>query len=269
MKKLLVLFSLGALTFMGCKGEIPKVTIAGSTTVLPIAQATAESFMQEHSEVDVSVRGGGSSVGIVGIIEGTVDIGDASREAKSKEMEKARAEGVELVKHIVAFDGIAIVVDKSNDIGQISRADLQGVYCGKIINWKELGGIDKKIVVVSRDASSGTFETFVEKVMQKEKVVASSLKLGSNNAVVSSVKSTPGAIGYIGYGYINDEVNVLKVDGVMITKSGIKSGLYPISRSLQMYTNGLPTGMNGKYLDFVKSPAGQKIVAEQGFVEIN
>ncbi len=269
MKKLLVLLSVGVLALFGCKGEIQKVTIAGSTTVLPIAQATAESFMQVQADVDVSVRGGGSSVGIAGIIEKTVDIGNASRLAKGKELKKASADGVKLVKHIVAFDGIAIVVDKANQIGQISLSDLRDIYSGKITNWKELGGVDKQIVVVNRDASSGTFETFDKKVMNKQKVMASSLNLGSNNAVVSSVGSTPGAVGYIGYGYINDKVNVLVVDGVVISKDAIKSGAYPISRSLQMYTGGEPQGMVKCYLDFVKSSAGQKIVAKQGFVEIN
>ncbi len=269
MRKILVLLSVGMIALMGCKGDIKKVTIAGSTTVLPIAQATAEAFMQRNDNADVSVRGGGSSVGIASVIEGTVDIGDASRLAKGKEIQKAKAEGVDLVKHIVAFDGIAVIVDKSNEIGQISMEDLRDIYSGKIINWKELGGMDKEIVVINRDASSGTFETFEKKVMHKQKFVASSLKLGSNNAVVSSVKTTPGAIGYIGYGYINHGVNVLRVAGKVITKAGIKSGDYPISRSLQMYTNGQPKGMTKKYLDFVKSSAGQKIVSDQGFVAVN
>ncbi len=269
MRKVFILVGVMVVALLGCKPEIKKVSMAGSTTVLPIAQATAEAFMQEHQDVDVSVRGGGSSVGIAGVIQGTVDIGSASRLAKEKEQKKAQAAGVQLVKHIVAFDGIAVVVDKSNLIGQISLSDLADIYSGKISNWKELGAEDKKIVVISRDASSGTFETFEKRVMRKQKIVATALNLGSNNAVVSSVASTKGAIGYVGYGYIRSKVNVLKVEGVSISKKVIKSGEYPISRSLQMYTAGQPKGMVKTYLDFVKSKEGQKVVSGQGFVEIN
>ncbi len=271
MKKLLVLLMLVAVSgaCWGWGKKVEKVTIAGSTTVLPIAQATAEAFMDENDNADVSVRGGGSSVGIVSVLEGTVDIGAASRLAKDKELEKAKKSGVELTKHIVAFDGIAVITDKNNSIKKISLDDLRKIYNGTYTNWKQLGGKDQTIVVISRDASSGTFETFEGKVMNKEKIIASALNLGSNNAVVTSVKTTDGAIGYVGYGYIVPDVNVLVVDGVKISIETIKSGNYPISRSLQMYTNGEPKGMAKKYLDFVKSAEGQKIVAKQGFVEIN
>ncbi len=269
MKKIMILLIVSLMGIFGCGKNVEKVTIAGSTTVLPIAQSTAEAFMGENDNADVSVRGGGSSVGIVSVLEGTVDIGNASRLAKDKEIKKAKEANIDLVQHIVAFDGIAVITDRGNSVAEISLDDLRKIYSGEYTNWKQLGGSDQTIVVISRDASSGTFETFEKRVMHEEEIIASALNLGSNNAVVTSVKSTEGAIGYIGYGYIIPEVNVLNVDGVKISKEAIKSGEYAISRSLQMYTNGQPEGMAKKYLDFVKSAKGQKIVAKQGFVEIN
>ena len=212
MKKLVIiiaLLALVALPVFAKRGN--KITVAGSTTVLPIAQATAEIFMDNNPEINISVRGGGSSVGIAGIMAGTVDIGNASRHIKTKELASARESGIDPYEIVVANDGIAIVVHKNNSIKDLTLEQIKDIYTGKISNWKEVGGPSLPIVVISRDVSSGTFEVFNSLVLRKAKAVDSALMLASNNAVVSTIATTPGAIGYAGLGYVNETVNTVKV----------------------------------------------------------
>ncbi len=245
-----------------------RITIAGSTTVLPIAQATAEAFMDIHPDVNITVRGGGSSVGIASIISGTVDIGDASRHIKTKEILKAKELGVNPVENVIANDGIAVVIHPTNPIEKLSINQLKGIYTGKINNWKELGGPNMPIVVISRDVSSGTFEVFNKFILEGSKLKEGALMLASNNAVASTVATTPGAIGYVGLGYLNPKIKAIKVEGIMPTVKTVQNKTYPLSRTLHMYTNGKPKGLVKEYIDFVLSPAGQKIVEEMGFIKI-
>ncbi len=244
------------------------VRIAGSTTVLPIAQAGAEAFMDQFPEVNLTVRGGGSSVGIASIISGTADIGDASRNIKNKEIVQARENGVNPVEHAVANDGIAIVLHKSNPVKALTTDQVQAIYTGKISNWSEVGGPNKPIVCISRDVASGTFEVFNKLVLRGQKQISGALMLASNNAVATTVADTPGAIGYAGIGYLTDRISAIKIDGVMPSEATIKSGTYPIARQLYMYTNGKPKGWTKKFIDFILSAEGQKIVEEQGFVAL-
>ncbi|MCF7859091.1 MAG: PstS family phosphate ABC transporter substrate-binding protein [Candidatus Cloacimonetes bacterium] len=268
MKKIILILAVLALVivpvFAGKEGN--NLTIAGSTTVLPIAQSCAEAYMNIHTEANISVRGGGSSLGIANVIAGTVDIGDASRHAKTKEKAQARAQGVNLVENVVANDAIAIIVNPSNTIDTITIEQIKGIYSGSITNWKDLGGKSQPIVVVSRDVSSGTFEVFNEKVMGGSQVLDSALMLASNNPVATTVKDTPGAIGYVGIGYLSSNVKGLMINDVMPSKETVLNKTYPIARTLHMYTNGRPRGMAKKYIDFVLSPAGQKLVEENGFI---
>ena len=269
MKKLVIiiaLLALVALPVFAKRGN--KVTVAGSTTVLPIAQATAEVFMDNNPEINISVRGGGSSVGIAGIMAGTVDIGDASRHIKSKELASARENGVNPYENIVANDGIAIVVHKNNSLRDLTLDQIKDIYTGKISNWKEVGGPAMPIVVISRDVSSGTFEVFNSLVLKNSKAIGGALMLASNNAVVSTIAGTPGAIGYAGLGYVNETVKAVKVNNVMPSKATIQDGSYPIARTLHMYTNGAPKGLVKRYIDFILSDEGQKIVEEQGFISV-
>jgi len=246
-----------------------KITIAGSTTVLPIAQACAESYMDMHPDVNISVRGGGSSVGIANIIAGTVDIGDASRHIKSKELTQARENGINPYENVVANDGIAVVVHFNNTMNALTLSQLKDIFTGTVQNWKDVGGPNMPIVVVSRDVSSGTFEVFNSKVLQNAKGADGSLMLASNNAVATTVGQTPGAIGYIGLGYMTDELKALTIDGVMPSKKTIQTKEYPISRTLHMYTNGSPKGLVKGFIDFVLSSEGQQIVEEQGFISVD
>jgi phosphate transport system substrate-binding protein len=245
-----------------------EINMVGSTTVLPIAQATAEAYMNDNPGVNISVGGGGSSIGATALIAGTCDIADCSRSLKDKEIDQALARGIKPQPHIIAMDGIAVVVNKSNQVSEISLEDLKGIYTGDIKNWSEVGGGTADIVVVSRDTASGTFESFNELALKKAKVRSDSLMQASNEAVLQTVGQTPNAIGYLGMGYINSSVKALVVEGVLPTKETVLTKEYPISRPLFMYTNGKPKGALKDFLDFVKSPEGQKIVEDQGFVSI-
>lgn len=270
MKKIiLVVAALSLVIFPVFAKKDNRITIAGSTTVLPIAQATAEIFMDNNPELNVSVRGGGSSVGIASIMAGTVDIGDASRHIKTKEIAVARESGINPVEHVVANDGIALVLHRDNPVKELTIAQIKAIFTGKIENWSEVGGPSMPIVVISRDVSSGTFEVFNSLVLGGGKVKEGSLMLASNNAVASTVANTPGAIGYAGLGYLTEEIKAIKVNGIMPTTATIQDKSYPVARTLHMYTNGNPKGNVKLFLDFVKSPAGQKIVEEQGFISVD
>jgi len=249
-------------------GTDDQLVLTGSTTVLPIAQACAESFMDDNPKIDVTVRGGGSGVGIAALLDGTCDIADASRSIKTKELASARSKGVNPVEHIVAWDGIAVVVHPDVPIDNLTIEQIRDIYSGEINNWKALGGPSKSIVIVSRDVSSGTFEVFKEKVLEGSSVRDDALKVASNQAVTTTVSSTPFSIGYIGLGYLNDNVKAIKVDGVMPSKATAKSQEFPIVRPLYMYTNGEAQGLAKLFLDFVFSTEGQEIVDELGFVPV-
>ena len=246
-----------------------QLVVQGSTTVLPIAQAAAEVFMQNNPQANISVRGGGSGNGIAALIEGTCDIADASRPMKVKEILLCQKKGISPVPHIVAMDGIAVIVHSSNPIQGLNIEEIKDIYTGKITNWKELGGKDLKIVVVSRDSSSGTFETFEKIVLKGKKVIPESLAQASNQTVATVISTTKGAIGYVGLGYISNTVKALQVNGVIPEQETVVSGKYPISRPLYMYTNGAPQGTAKNFLEFILIEEGQKIVEEQGFVPLS
>ena len=244
------------------------LVLTGSTTVLPIAQLCAEKFMDQHPDVNISVRGGGSGVGIAALIDGTCDIAMASRPMKTKELKSARGKGINPLATVIAKDGIAIIVHPSNPLAEITLAQLKDIYTGKISNWKDVGGKPGKIVVISRDVASGTFEVFKKIVLKGAKTRADALMLASNKAVATTVEKTPGAIGYVGLGYISSKVKALAVDGVEPTKETVVSGKYKLARPLYLYTDGKPTGLAKEFIDFVLSPEGQEIVDKIGFVPV-
>jgi len=252
----------------GTVSAAEKVVLEGSTTVLPIAQKTAEVFMDKNSDIDISVRGGGSGVGIASLLDGSCDIADSSRAMKDTEYEKAAAKKKDPKPCVVAMDGIAIVVNNSNNIAALTKKQVKDIYTGAISDWSAVGGAAGKIVVVSRDSSSGTYEAFGELVLKGAKVRPDALMQASNQAIASIVAKTPSGIGYVGLGYITDSVKALEIDGVMPDKGTVLSGKYPVSRPLFMYTNGSPKGAVKKYIDFVTGPEGQRIVDEEGFVAL-
>ena len=272
MKKALLLLSVvfPMVLFLSIPGPAlaGSIVIKGSTTLLPIAQKAAEEFMKMHPDLNISVSGGGSGNGIKAIIDGTTDIADSSRFIKDKEVQLATQKGVLPVPHRVALDCVVPVVHPSNPLTEITMDQLKAIYTGAVNNWKELGGNDKPIVVISRDTSSGTYEVWHEKVLKKEKVTPKALLQASNGAVSQAVAKNKYAIGYIGIGYLTSEVKPLTVDGVEASATTALNGTFPVSRALFMFTNGWPEGDTMSFINFVVSPAGQKIVKEERYVPL-
>jgi phosphate transport system substrate-binding protein len=246
-----------------------KLVIKGSTTVLPIAQKVAEAYMKQNPDVKISIEGGGSGNGIKALIDGSTDIADSSRFIKEKEVALAVEKGRYPVPFAVAYDSIIPVVHPSNNLTNFTRDQLKRIYMGQVKNWKEIGGPDSPVVVISRDTSSGTYEVWEEKIMQGEKVYPGALLQASNGAVVQAVSKNKNAIGYIGVGYLNSEVKGLKVDNITGTAETTLNGTYPISRALYMFTAGWPSGDTLNFINYVLNPQkGQKYVAEAGFVPL-
>ncbi len=265
----LVLITLSfVLTSFGILAAEKAIVLKGSTTVLPIAQPCAEVFMDQSPNIDISVQGGGSGVGIASLIDGTCDIGNSSRPAKEEEIKTAQEKGVEIYANIIARDAIAVIVNPANQVEGLTLDQIKDIYLGKISNWSEIGGKDQAIVVVSRDSASGTFETFNELALKKEKLRPDALMQASNAAVATTVATTRGAIGYVGLGYVTDKVKAIKVNNTLPSKETVNDNSYPLARPLFMYTNGQPEGTIKEFLDFVLGAEGQKLVEENGFLSV-
>jgi phosphate transport system substrate-binding protein len=271
-KKMKIFSKVGLLGLLMLSLAIPcyaeKIVLEGSTTVLPIAQKAAEVFMQNNPAAEIAVRGGGSGVGIASLIDGTCDIGDSSRAIKDTELDRAVTLGRNIKANIIVMDGIAIIVHPSNGISALNKKQVKGIFTGGISNWSQVGGSDQKIVVISRDSSSGTFEAFGTLALEGAKVRSDALLQASNQAVASTVARTPGAIGYVGLGFLSGNVKAITYEGVMPSKEGVLTGKYILGRPLFMYTNGTPEGLVKEFIDFVKSPQGQQLAEEEGFVAL-
>ncbi|KPK28874.1 MAG: phosphate ABC transporter substrate-binding protein [Nitrospira bacterium SG8_3] len=245
------------------------LVIKGSTTVLPIAQKVAEAYMQQNPDVKISISGGGSGNGIKALIDGSTDIADSSRFIKDNEVKLAVQKGEYPVPFAVAYDCIVPVVHPSNSVMNLTMDQLKAIYAGEVKNWKEVGGPDSPMVVISRDTSSGTYEVWHEKVMNKERVFPGALLQASNGAIVQAVSKNKNAMGYIGLGYLDESVKPLMVNKIKGSEETTLNGTYPISRPLFMFTNGWPTGDTLNFINFVLHPEkGQKYVSEAGFVPL-
>ena len=242
------------------------ISISGSTTVQPLAEKLAEAFMTENTGVRIDVQGGGSSVGVKAAGEGTSDIGMASREIKESEI----AEFPNMKIFVIARDGIAIVAHPDIPVGDLTVEQVRDIFSGKVTNWKDLGGEDQNIIVVSREEGSGTRGAFEEMVMGEDTLIAATAILQpSNGSVRTTVSTTPNSIGYISFGYLDDTVKSISIDGVAPTEPNAADGSYPIVRPLNMLTNGEPDGAVKAFLDFILSDAGQKLVVEDGYIPVN
>ena len=248
-------------------GAQDKITVDGSTTVGPIAKAFAEYYMKQHPGVNISVGESGSGNGAKSLINGACDVATMSRPMKNSEKASARESGVNPIEHEVALDGLSMIVHKSNPAKDLTIEQIQGIYSGKISNWKDLGGPDLPIVVISRDTNSGTYESFETLVMKGGKMAGSVQYVGSNGAIRQQVLNTPGAIGYVGLAF-TDGVKPLTVNGVEATPENVVNKSYPIARPLFLYTNGRPKA--GTHLEaFVGlylGKDGKKIIEDTGFV---
>ncbi len=246
-----------------------EIIISGSTTVLPVMQKAGEAFMAANPDISLAISGGGSGNGIKALNEGLCQVAMSSRDIEKSEIAEGKARGVNAVRTAVALDALIPIVHPDNPVNDLSVQQLRDIYAGRITNWKDLGGKDEKIVVISRDTSSGTYETWEQKIMSKEKVAASALLQASNGAVAQAVSKNKKAIGYIGFGYLNPSLKKLNVDGMAATPEAALSGTWPIARELYIFTNGAPAGAVKKLVDYLVDPKkGQKAVAETGFIPL-
>lgn len=256
---------------MGVRAAGNQLTLDGSTTVGPIAKAFAEYMMRQDSTINITVSESGSGNGAKALLNGTCDIATLSRHLKDSEKEAMEGKGIKPVAHVVAYDALPVIVHPSNKVGALTVEQIKDIYTGKITNWKDVGGFDRSIVVISRDTNSGTYESFAELVLGKDgKVVQTAEYTGSNGAVRQRVQKTDGAIGYIGIGFIDDTIKVLKVNRVEPSIETVLDKTYPICRELFMFTNGEPaTGsLASRFLGLITSKDGTRIIDEIGFVPV-
>jgi phosphate transport system substrate-binding protein len=262
-------------------GSTKNIENKGSDTLVNLALAWAEHYMQEHPEVRISVTGGGSGTGIASLMNGTADIANASREMKTEEIKAAEANGIRPVEFVVARDAIAVVVNPSNPVSALTMQQISDIYTGKIINWREVGGEDRPIVLLSRESNSGTYVYVLENVIRmgdpKSKLLFSpdTLLMPSSEGISTEVRQNPNAIGYDGLGYVTSDQKVFAVARdagspyVLPSVATVNDGSYPISRPLYMYTAGKPEGQVKMYLDWVVGGPGQRLVSKLGFVPLH
>lgn len=286
----LALFIFFASLLLGCSSSSSNAQAAparavetienkGSDTIVNLALAWAEAYMAQNPGVRISVTGGGSGTGIAALINNTVDIANASRAVKPEEVAEAKANGIEPYEITIAKDAIAVVVNPENPVDQLTIQQISAIYTGQITNWKDLGGEDRPIVLLSRESNSGTYVFFLEEVIRqgdsKSKLLFSpdTLLLPSSEGISSEIRQNPNAIGYDGLGYVTPDQKPIAI-AVTPDKPFVKpsiatvvDGSYPISRPLFMYTPGPPTGAVKTYLDWILTE-GQQQVKELGFVPL-
>jgi len=256
------------------------IQIKGSDTMVNLGQAWAEEYMGQNRGEFVAVTGGGSGTGISSLISGTCDIAMSSRNIKEKEIALAKQKGIEPKEYEAALDGLAVVVNPKNPVGKLTMDQLADIFTGKIKNWKELGGTDAKIILLSREVNSGTHVYFKEHILRKndpggkEEFVPEALMLPSSQAIADEVAGNTAAIGYYGMGYISPKQKPVAVakdeksEYIEPTVDNVVKGRYPISRPLFLYTNGEPKALVKKFIGFCLSGEGQEIVLKTDFVPI-
>lgn len=253
----------------------------GSDTLVNVALAWAETYRDVEPDVAIAVTGGGSGTGIAALINGTVDIANASRAMKDKEIEEAQTNGIEPVEHVVAIDALAIITNLENPVNVLSIQQLSDMYTGRITNWKDVGGNDAPIILLSRETNSGTHVYFLEEVVRRGEKENSdifaphTLLMPSSVGITSEIRRNPNAIGYDGLGYVDAEhekiISIASESGdehIAPTVETASEGTYPLSRPLFMYTSGEPSGELADYLNWILGADGQQIVADLGFVPL-
>jgi phosphate transport system substrate-binding protein len=290
--RLLLAVLLAVLLVPGCSGgssgghgqpgaSSTTISNKGSDTLVNLALAWAEAYHAAHPEVNISVTGGGTGTGIAALINGTVDIANASRPLKPEERQEAVANGVNPVEFVIARDAIAIVVNPENPVDRLTIDQLSDVYSGRIGNWAEVGGEDRPIVRLSREVNSGTHVFFLEHVVRRGDpndhtlLIPETLLLPSSEGISAEIRQNPNAIGYDGLGYVTSDMKVVAVARdlagpfVLPSAETVVSGTYPIARDLYMYTNGQPSPVLAAYLAWILGPEGQAIGSSLSFVPVN
>ena len=274
-----VIVSVVAFVYFGSQGKETTYAInqKGSDTMLILAQNWAETYTKKHPEVQIAVSGGGSGTGIAALINKQVDIADASREITDKEIEQAKANGVNPIEWKVAIDGISVIVHPDNPISELSLDQLKAIYNGSFTNWRQLAGNDAVIVVYGRQTNSGTYVYWKEHVLKNQDYRNDMQALNGNADIVEAIAKDKNGIGYVGIAYASQrssEVKILKVKkdssspGVPPTPEMIKDGTYPISRYLYLYTDGIPKGAVKDYIKWILGPEGQKVVEQVEYIPL-
>ena len=253
--------SAGANSTSGSRSS--KITVSGSTSVGPTMEILAEDYQKENDTTTIEVQQVGSSAGITNTIDGTSQIGMSSRDLKDEEKS-------ELKEYQIAIDGIAVITNSANKVKDLTLDQVKDIYTGKITNWKEVGGADAEIVVVSREDGSGTRDGFQEIVGFESKDLTSNAQIsdGSGN-IKTTVQGNENAIGYISFGYLDDSINAVKIGGVEPKEENVYNDKYPISRPFLLVTKGEASGDAKSFIDYVLSDAGQKTIEKQGFMSVN
>ncbi len=261
----LLLFSINAFAtaLNQFTGENGNLRIAGGTAHIPVMKIAATRIMTNNSAIHIAIAGGGSGVGIKQVGEGLVDIGNSGRMATDDEITRYN-----LTLHKWAIDGVSIVVNPANKVRSLSQKQIMAIFAGEITNWQELGGINHRINLYTRDAGSGTRAVFWKKGLKKGKIASNANFVVSNGAMKAAISQDPYSIGYVSIGHLNDSVAPVAFNEIQPNLANVKSGRYPIARGLYSITKGEPTGLAKKLINYLLTPEGQKIVAEKGFVPV-
>jgi phosphate transport system substrate-binding protein len=287
MKKLVTFLILATVLFCSCAKSqnasgryAASIQIKGSDTIVNLIQVWAEKFVAQYPMYNIGVTGGGSGTGFASLINKTCDIAMSSRRIEKKEKLLAKSNNIEPVEFKVGLDGLAVLVNKNNPVDKLTLVQLRDIFMGKITNWKEVGGEDLKIVILSRESNSGTHMFFKERVLRQngesagDEFSVHSLMMPSSQSICDEVCQNPNALGYVGMGFLNDKVKAISVaidessEYVYPTSENVMNGTYPISRPLYLYTNGNPNGIVEMFIEYTLSDAGQEVVVETDFVPI-
>jgi phosphate transport system substrate-binding protein len=266
-----MLIAASVVTSCLCVQAQTKLTLDGSTTVGPIAKAFAEYYMRQNPGTTITVSESGSGNGAKALLNGTCDIANLSRDLKEAERKAMKEKGINPVEHIVAFDALPLMVHPSNKVKGLTVAQVKDIFTGKIKNWKDVGGPDLVIVLVSRDTNSGTYESFKELVLGKDDKISEGAEyVGSNGAIRQRVQVTKGAIGYAGLGFVDRSVKALEINGVAPSVETVRNKTYPLARPLFMFTNGEPKteSLSARFLGLALTEKGQEIIEEIGFIPV-
>ena len=270
MKKLILSVALVAAILAPAKAQ----KVKGSDTCLPLIQKEAEIYMKNNKSAKVTVTGGGSGIGLAALVEGSTDIAMASRAIKFDEKMKMQNNGRSVKQVVMAKDALSVVVNPANKVTNLTREQLEGIFTGKITNWKQVGGEDMPIIAYSRETTSGTYEFFKEHVLKNKNYKSGILSMPATGAIIQSVSQTKGAIGYVGMAYVTKDVKEVHVsyDGgknyIQPTVANAKAGKYPIVRPLYLYYEAKSEKTVKPFIDFVLSAQGQKIVDEVGYLAL-
>ncbi|MFH0782303.1 MAG: phosphate ABC transporter substrate-binding protein [Pseudomonadota bacterium] len=272
--RLSAIFAVAALSLVFCtssyaaaldafKGEKGEIKIAGGTAHIPVMKEAAARIMGLNQDIQISIAGGGSGVGIKQVGEGLVDIGNSGRNPSDDEIKQY---GLKMFKW--AIDGVGIVVNPANSVRSLSQEQVMAIFAGKIANWKEVGGEDKRINLYTRDEASGTREVFWEKALKKGDIAATANFIVSNGAMKGAISQDPYGIGYVSVGHIDASVAPVTFNEIEPSLQNVKAGKYPIARGLFSNTKGEPAGLVKKFIDYLFTDEGQQLVAEKGFVTV-